>query len=128
MRAEEIADLCLAETGAGKVSRHAREVAYVAMVYAPVSADKKFRRQIKDTFHRSGEYGSIFLIFVLPILISLISHWLARWLWSTPTTQTQIRTMRIQAYAILTDSSPAMAGTLTSTNIPVDSVGKPEAW
>lgn len=120
MHAQEIAERCLKETGAGRISRHAEEVAYVAMVYAPVRADKKYRKQIKDTFQRSGEYGSIFLLLILPILISLISHWLARWIWSTPTTQTQIRTMRIQAYAILIDSSPAMAATLTSTNTPVD--------
>jgi hypothetical protein len=125
MHAEEIADLCLAETGAGKVSRHAREVAYVAMVYAPTGDMKRYRRQIRDTFKRSGEYGSVFMILILPILISLISNWLVRWLWSTPTTARQIRTMRLQAYASLTALSPAMTATLTSTSTPEDSPGKP---
>lgn len=128
MHAEEIADLCLAETGAGKLSRHAREVAYVAMVYAPTGDIKRYRKQIRDTFKRSGEYGSVFMILILPILISLISNWLVRWLWSTPTTDSQIRMMRIQAYGILTASSPAMTATLTSTNTPADSPGKPGQW
>ena len=58
------------------------------------------------------------MILILPILISLISNWLVRWLWSTPTTTRQIRTMRLQAYASLTALSPAMTATLTSPSTP----------
>lgn len=117
MHAEEIADLCLAETGAGKVSSEARAVCYVAMLYAN-QPERVQRRQIKKAFKDSGEYGSFFLIFVLPILISLISNWLVRWLWSSPRTMAQIRTMRSQAYRGLTAWSPVMTAKLTSIDSP----------
>lgn len=120
MHAEEIADYCLEQTGAGKISTHARAVCYVAMLYSPTADLRVQKKQIRQAFKDSKEYGSFFLIFVLPILISLVSNWLMKWLWSTPTTMRTIRTMRKQAYAELTGLSPGMTGRLTSISFQVE--------
>lgn len=117
MHAEEIADLCLEETGAGNVSQEARAVCYAAMLYANQPL-KVHRKKIRQTFRDSGEYGSFFLIFVLPVLISLVSNWLVKWLWSSSPTMAQIRTMRSQAYRRLTSWSPALTAKLTSIDSP----------
>lgn len=118
MYADEIVSQCLEETGAGKISKHAREVALVAMIYSPVADQKAYRKRIKDAFRKSGEYGSVFLIFVLPILVSLISAWITRWLWSGNTTMAMVARIRGQAYDALSELRPTMAATLTSTSIP----------
>lgn len=118
MHAEEIADLCLRETGAARISKEARKVCYLTMMYSPTSDMRVLQKRIKKSFRDSKQYGSFFLVFVLPLLISLISNWIIKWLWSSPTTTSQIKRMRIQAYASLTASSPAMAATLTSIDSP----------
>ena len=118
MHAEEIADLCLKETGAGKISREARTVCYLAMMYSPTADMRVLQRRIKKSFRDSKKYGSFFLVFVLPLLISLISNWIIKWLWSSPTTTNQIKRMRVQAYASLIASSPGMTDTLTSIDFP----------
>lgn len=128
MRAEEIADLCLAETGADRLSKHAREVCYVSMLHANTAGMKPHKAKVRKVFKDSGEYGSVFLIFVLPVLISLVSHWLARWLWSDSRTEVEIRTMKCQAFDALTELSPAMTATLTYTSSPTTSHGKQRKW
>lgn len=128
MRSEEIVGQCLRETGADKISDNAGKVALVAMIYAPPADMRKYRRQIKDTFKQSGEYGSIFILIVLPILISLISAWLTRWIWSTERTATQILRMRAQAFDTLKESSPRLVERLTFTNSQTILPGRPEQW
>jgi hypothetical protein len=116
MRAEEVIDQCLYETGARGVSPHAREVALIALLYAPPQNMRDYRRQIRSAFKRSEEYGSVFLLIVLPILVSLISAWINRWLFKTGTTD--LRAMKAQAYDELTDVSPQLTATLTSIHTP----------
>jgi hypothetical protein len=84
MTARDVADRCLQDTGAGTLSGKAGEVALIAIACA--TPDKrKWRKQIATNYKtRHPECGSIFLIFVLPLLISLISNWLARWIFSEP--------------------------------------------
>lgn len=80
MMAEQIADLCVSETKTHKMSAHAKEVALVAIACANPDL-KAWRRQIKTNYKvRHPECGSIFLVFILPLIISLVSNWLAKWI------------------------------------------------
>lgn len=80
MRAGQVADRCLDETGAGRMSGRAKDVALIAIATA-VPDRRKWRRAIRDKYVADHpECGSVFLIIILPILISLISQWLAKWL------------------------------------------------
>jgi uncharacterized membrane protein (DUF106 family) len=77
---------------------------------------RTYRRRIKDTFVQmhGDEYGSIFLLLVLPILISLISNWIAKWIID----RTDMKTIRGQAYDALIELSPSSMERLTSISTP----------
>jgi hypothetical protein len=114
---DEIVDRCLRETGADRVSGRARDVALVAILVAPDGAigTREYKRRIKETYLRySGEYNSFFLLVILPILISIISAWITRWLAGRNT----LRGLRTQAFDRLSESLPALTGTPTSTSSP----------
>ena len=78
--AKELAEQCVRETKTDRISRHASQVALVALSLLPDGeVDRKaFRRAISAECRQ--RYGSIFLIIVLPILVNLISNWIIRWL------------------------------------------------
>jgi hypothetical protein len=114
---DEIVDRCLRETGADRISDRARNVALVAILVAPDGAigTREYKRRIKETYLRyAGEYNSFFLLVILPILISVISAWITRWLLG----RTTLRGLRTQAFDRLSESLPALTGTRTSTNSP----------
>jgi hypothetical protein len=76
---------------------------------------REFRRRMKETYLRTHpECGSFFIIFVMPILISLISNWIAKWIIN----RTDMKTIRSQAFDALIDSSQRWTDTLTSINSP----------
>lgn len=118
LQASEVVDLCLYESGARGISRHSREVALVGLLVVPDGAIsmRTYRRRIKDTFVQmhGDEYGSIFLLLVLPILISLISNWIAKWIID----RTDMKTIRGQAYDALIELSPSSMERLTSISTP----------
>lgn len=95
MTARDVAERCLQDTGAGTLSGRAGEVALIAIACANEDR-RKWRRQIAANYKtRHPECGSVFLIFVLPLLISLISNWLARWIFKEPSSV--LATMRAEA-------------------------------
>jgi hypothetical protein len=115
MRASDIADQCLLESGARGLSHYAKEVALTALLVAPDGAIsmRAYRRRIKETFLQTHpECGSFFVIFVLPVLISLISNWIAKWIIN----RTDMKEIRGEAFDALIDSSPRWMDTLTSTS------------
>jgi hypothetical protein len=117
VRASEVADLCLVESGARGISKYARELALIGLLVVPDGAIsmRTYRRRMKEAFLRTHkDCGSFFLIFVLPVLISLISNWIAKWI----VNRTDMKTMRGQAFDALIDSSPLWMDTLTSINSP----------
>jgi len=117
MYAEEIVEQCLNETKARRVSKHAREVCLVALMVVPEGAIgmREYRWRIKETFLKSNpEYGSFFLLIILPILVSLISTWISRWIFLSP----PMKKIRAEAFDSLLESSPRWMGTLTSTSSP----------
>jgi len=118
LQASEVVDLCLYESGARGISRHSREVALIGLMVVPDGAIsmRTYKRRIKDTFVRmhGDEYGSIFLLVVLPILVSLISHWIAKWIFD----RKDMKAIRGQAYDALIELSPSSMARLTSTSTP----------
>lgn len=77
---------------------------------------RTYKRRIKDTFVKmhGDEYGSIFFLLILPILISLISQWIAKWIID----RTDMASIRGQAFDALTELSPSSMARLTSTSMP----------
>lgn len=117
MHAEEVADLCLYESGARGLSKHAREVALVGLLVVPDGAIsmREYRSRMRETYIKAHpERGSFFLLFVLPVLISLVSNWIAKWILD----RTDMKTIRGQAFDALTASSPRMTDTLISISSP----------
>lgn len=125
MRINKVVDKCLYESGARGVSGHAREVALLALLLAPAGPVRmrEYRTQIKETYLRAyPEMGSFFVLFILPILVSLISTWVSRWIFS----RQDMREIKTQAYDALTESSPVWTGTLTSISTTTPS--EPSEW
>lgn len=80
MTAGDIADLCVRETRVGEMSTAAKDVALIAIACANQDM-KAWRKQIKANYRkRHPKAGSFFLIFILPLVISLVSNWLAKWI------------------------------------------------
>ena len=79
---DEVMSECVQDSGAGRISGRAREVALVAVSVLPAGAIsmRDYRKRIKERYCETHECGSVFLVFVLPILISLVSNWIAKWI------------------------------------------------
>lgn len=117
MQAAEVADLCLYESGARGISKHSREVALVGLMLVPDGSIsmRQYRRRMRETYLRMHpECGSFFVMFVLPVLISLVSNWIAKWIIN----RKDMRTIRSQAFDALIASSPSMTERLTSISTP----------
>jgi hypothetical protein len=88
MRIKRVAEACLQESGAGTISDKAGELTLIAIACASEDM-KEWRDNIKRQYRkRHPKCGSIFLIFILPLLVSLISNWLARWIFKDSDLQT----------------------------------------
>ena len=80
MTAGQIADLCVRETKTHKMSDTAKDVALIAIACADQDM-KAWRKKIRANYKaRHPQCGSIFFVFVLPLIISLVSNWLAKWI------------------------------------------------
>lgn len=98
MNASQVADLCLRETRAHEMSTTAKDVALIAIACANPDM-KAWRKQIKADYRaRHPKCGSIFLIFILPLIISLVSNWLAKWIFKgNPTSLDVLRAEALNA-------------------------------
>lgn len=117
MHAEAVADQCLYESGARGIHSKAREVTLIGLMLVPDGAIsmRTYRKRIRETYlNLNPEAGSFFVIFVLPILISLISNWIAKWILN----RTDLMTIRSQAFDSLIASSQSVAMRLISTSTP----------
>ena len=99
MLAQQIAHQCAEETGAAHMSQHSEEVALIAI--ATANPDRRaWKKEIRSTFRaRHQECGSILLMIVLPIIINLISAWLAKWIFKEQ--PTSLEQMRMEATSAL---------------------------
>lgn len=124
MQAAEVADLCLRESGARGISKHSRDIALCALMLIPSGAIfmREYRKRIRETYLMARpEHGSFFVLFVLPVLISLISNWIAKWILS----RTDLKTIRSQAFDAFIDSRPCSMGTRTSISTQTKSPTEP---
>jgi hypothetical protein len=127
MRIETIVEQCLYETGIRQVSGHAREVALLALLLAPDGPVpmREYRGKIKETYLKNyPEMGSFFVLFILPMLVSLISSWVVRWILN----RRDLGAVRSQAYDALTGSAPMWTATLTSISTPQKTPPEPVEW
>ncbi len=99
MLAQQIALRCAEETGAARMSKHGEEVALIAI--ATANPDRReWKKQIRSEFRaRHQECGSVLLLIVLPIIINLISAWLAKWIFSEH--PTSLEHLRLEATSAL---------------------------
>lgn len=82
MLAQQVAFRCAQETGAARLSRYGEEVALIALATADTNIPH-WKRTIRQEFRsRHPECGSILLMILLPILINLVTAWLAKWIFS----------------------------------------------
>jgi hypothetical protein len=101
--AEQVADWCLESTGTKRFGKHARSVALVAIMLLPDGELDlpSYRKQVRaECRRRKQEFGSVFLIFILPLIINIITAWIARWLVDRRS-DSQLRRIRGQAFDAL---------------------------
>jgi hypothetical protein len=80
MLAQQIAARCAEETGTARMSKHSEEVALIAI--ATASPDMRaWKKQVRSEFRsRHQEYGSILLMILIPVIVNLVTAWLAKWI------------------------------------------------
>lgn len=99
------------------MSAAAKEVALIGLMVVPDGPIRmrEFRRDMRENYMRlHPECGSFFLIFVLPVLISLASNWIAKWLID----HSDRRTIRMQAFDSLEELARSTTATRISTSTP----------
>lgn len=115
IEAEAIADQCLYETGLRNISAASKEVALIGLLVIPDGAIsmREYRRRMKLHYLRSHpECGSFFVLFVLPVLISLVSNWVAKWIID----RADVGAVRMGAFDALRGYPLPTTGTRTSTS------------
>lgn len=82
MRAQEVAEEAVRYTNTGRLSVRATDVALVAiLVWDKGASLQQYRSRIREEYiRRNPECSSLFLLFVLPIIANLISHWIVKWI------------------------------------------------
>ncbi len=124
MPTEEIVFDCLRDTGARGMSQHSEEIALLGLIYAPLEGRAR-RRAMRQAFVQGHpEAGSVFIVLVLPILISVISAWITKWILN----RKDLKHIQAEAYDALTELSPSTTATLTSISIPQTKPTEPDAW
>lgn len=124
---KDIVTECLRDTGADRISDHAEVVTLIGLIHAPlaVAGKKIYKRRMRDTFVQGNpQVGSIFIVLVLPILISVISAWITKWILN----RRDLSRIQGQAYDALTELSPSTTATLTSISTPRKSQDEPSGW
>jgi hypothetical protein len=114
--ASRLAEQCADESGAGRLHQKAVEVALIAIQTCTGEDRQAWKRAVRNAYRQSHpECGSFFLIFVLPVLISLVTQWLSKWIFKQDIAV--IEALREQAATDLGLRRRSEA-TPTSTNTP----------
>lgn len=97
LHAARVAAQCADDTGSRRITEYAEEIALIALLLTDIPPQDNIRQRIKQAFlERNPECKSIFIMIVLPIIISVISQWIVKWL-----TTHQDETIKVQAKNIL---------------------------
>lgn len=101
MHAKEVADDCIRQTRTRKLSARARDVALVAICeYDPSFSVQDFRKRIRESYEaQNPECGSVFLLFVLPIIANLVARWI--WNWISHKDAGEIQRLKMEAFHTL---------------------------
>lgn len=104
MRAQEVADEAVRFTRTGSLSERATDVALVAiLVWDEKASLAQYRSRIRAEYRRRNpDCGSVFLLFVLPIIANLISHWILKWI--SKKDAGEILTLKTEAFDTLASS------------------------
>jgi hypothetical protein len=99
MLAQQIAHRCAEETGTARMSQHSEEVALIAI--ATANPDRRaWQQTIRSEFRsRHQEYGSILLMILIPVIVNLVTAWLAKWIFSEHATS--LEHLRLEANTAL---------------------------
>lgn len=99
MLAKQIAHRCAEETGASRMFPHSEEIALIAIATADPNR-RAWRKTIRGEFYaRHPECGAIILMILIPIIVNLISAWLAKWIFKEHATG--LEHMRMEARSAL---------------------------
>lgn len=101
--ANQVAQWCLESTGTKKYGKKAERVALIAIMLLPDwEVDlPAYKRQVRqECWRRKDQFGSVFLIFILPIIVNVIAAWIAKWLVNR-TQGSPLRKIRGQAFDAL---------------------------
>lgn len=97
--ADQVAERAIRATKTNRLSRRAKDVALVAILLLPEEEDGAYpHRVVQEYRKRNPKLNPFFIAFVLPILASLISHWLERWILKRPT---GVRKLRAEAFDLI---------------------------
>jgi len=108
MKLCQIADLCVRETKAGSVGGGADDATARALVVIGIQAmpdnvtlvDKKeLRRAMAVKYKAEHKTGFLFSMIVLPVMISLISHWLVKWFTDHPLRLREVKAGEVTSYS-----------------------------
>ena len=99
MFATQVASRCITETGAVNMSKHSEEIALIAI--ATANPDRRaWKKEIRSEFRaRHKEYGSILLMILIPVIVNLVTAWLAKWIFSEHAAS--LEHLRLEATAAL---------------------------
>lgn len=122
MQIDQVVAQCQRETGFR--GQDSRDVCLVALIVSGNATGRELRTRVRETYiQASPERGSFFLLFVLPVLISIISNWVVKWI----SNRSDMRSIRSQAFDELIESLPGMAAIRMSISSPTGTSASPDA-
>lgn len=133
MQIDQVVAQCQRETGFR--GQDSRDVCLVALIVSGNATGRELRTRVRETYiQASPERGSFFLLFVLPVLVSIISNWVVKWI----SNRSDMRSIRSQAFDEIIESLPGMAairmsissatGTSDSPDAPSNSMSKTNSF
>jgi hypothetical protein len=122
MQIDQVIAQCQRETGFR--GNDAKDICLLALILSGQAKGRELRMRVRDTYiQASPERGSFFLLVVLPILISIISNWVAKWILD----RSDMRSIRSQAFDAAIESLPGMAAIRISTSSVTETSTSPNA-
>lgn len=122
MQIDQVIAQCQRETGFR--GQDSADICLLALILSGQATGRELRMRVRETYlQASPERGSFFVLVVLPILISIISNWVAKWIFD----RSDMRSIRSQAFDAAIESLPGMAGIRISTSSQTETSNSPNA-
>lgn len=138
MKTCKLLDACVRETKAGKLGGGAsdaiaRDIAAIAIESMPDDiglVDKReLRMAVAERYMAEHKPGFLFSMIVLPVMISLISHWLVQWFKNRPSQLKELKAAASGGCAcrLRTGATPTCTSTEKEKNS-TSSTSSPDTW